>query len=153
MLRKFSNAEKIQKFSNAEKMLKNSAKSEYGFWPKVEIVGRLNFGDFLLLKRKLSAGLPSWTGADHKGASRATATRLQLENPCRRLVPLSTVDLTSRRRDACDPSTWRNDATTPQRRHDAAMTPRHRNDAATPQRHHDACDPSTCSIDNFDFLS
>jgi hypothetical protein len=74
----------------------------------------------------------SSAGADHKGASRATATRIQLENPRWRLVPLSTVDLTSRRRNACDPS-----SNLTQRRRDAATTPRCRNDA---------CDPSMCDF-------
>jgi hypothetical protein len=95
-------------------------------------------------------------GADHKRACRATATRRQLDNPRRRLVPFSTVDLKprrrerrndaatpQRRRDAATTRQRRNDAATPQRRRDAATTPQRRNDAVTPQRRREACDPST----------
>jgi hypothetical protein len=72
-------------------------------------------------------------GADHKGASRATATRRQLENLRRRPVKFSTVDLRPGKRATI--VIRQLDATPPQRRRNAASTPhRRRNDAATPQR-------------------
>jgi hypothetical protein len=89
-----------------------------------------------------------WSGPQRRVPRNCDAS--QLENPRRRPVPFSTVNLTPRRRtalvtrqlDATTPRR-RNDAATPQRRRHAATTPQRRNDAATPQRRRHACDPST----------
>jgi hypothetical protein len=79
-----------------------------------------------------------WSGPQRRVPRNCDAS--QLENPRRRTVPFSAVNLTPRRRaalvirqlDATTPRR-RNDAATPQRRRDAVTTPRsrRRNDAAT----------------------
>jgi hypothetical protein len=103
------------------------------------------------LSQRSSVMKPGADHKDHKGACCAAATRRQLENPCRRPVLFSTVNLTPRRRATLvirqlDATTLRrcNDAATPQRRRDAATTPQRRRDTATtPRRRSNACDPSS----------